>query len=64
MKLTIYHGASQPFKAVGKNQCNLLDFAFNYPTWHSFKDDKETLNAVNTLVKNKVIVLNKFNQFK
>lgn len=64
MKLTIYHGTETPFKAVGKNQCNMLNFAFKYPTWHSYTSDKPTINALNALVKNGSIITNEFDQFK
>ena len=49
MKLTIYNGSAKPMIAIGKNQCNLLDFAFKYQTWHSFKNDKPTLHTINRL---------------
>lgn len=46
---TIYHGKANPIKAVGKNQCNLLDFAFKYKGWHTYKQDKATKAAVTAL---------------
>lgn len=49
MKLTIYHGHATPLVAVGANQCRLLDFAFKYPGWHSFKRDRATLRALSRL---------------
>ena len=49
MKLTIYYGGAKPMIAIGKNQYNLLDFAFKYPQWHSFKNDKATIHAINRL---------------
>ena len=65
MKLTIYHGTKTPFKAIGKHQCNLLDFAFKYPTWHSYNEKcKATKKAIDKLVSNNVIILNSYNQFK
>lgn len=64
MKLTIYHGTVTPFVAIGKNQCNLLDFAFRYPEWHSYSNDNKTLNAINGLIKRGCIVINQYNQFK
>ena len=64
MKLVIYHGTITPFKAIGKNQCNLLDFAFRYQKWHSYSNDKPTLNAVKALVARNCIVVNQNNQFK
>lgn len=44
--LTIYAGQSRPLKARGKNQCRLLDFAFRFPGWHSYKPDRSTLQAL------------------
>jgi len=64
MKLTIYHGTKIPFVAVGKNQCNLLNFAFKYPNWHSYKTDKATITALNGLLKHHAIVINDNGQFK
>jgi hypothetical protein len=64
MKLTIYHGTEKPFVAIGKNQCNMLDFAFKYPKWHSYSNDKPTLNALKALVSKGCIITNDFNQFK
>lgn len=64
MKLAIYHGTVTPFVAIGKNQCNLLDFAFRYPEWHSYSSDNKTLNAINGLIKRGCIVINQQNQFK
>lgn len=64
MTLTIYHGTALPFKAIGKNQCNLLNFAFKYQSWHSYSKDKPTLKALNALVEKGVLVINEFEQFK
>jgi hypothetical protein len=64
MKLAIYHGTVTPFIAIGKNQCNLLDFAFRYQKWHSYNSDKPTLKAVHGLIKRGCIVINSNNQFK
>lgn len=64
MKLTIYHGTIKPFIAIGKNQCNLLDFAFKHKCWHSYTNDRKTLSAIHGLLKRKCIVINKYNQFK
>jgi hypothetical protein len=65
MKLTIYHGTNEPFIAIGKHQCNLLDFAFKYPTWHYYNEScKATKKAIDKLISNNVIILNSYNQFK
>ena len=64
MKLTIHHGSNKPFKAIDKNQCNLLDFAFKYPQWHTHSNDKSTLKAILALQSNGHILLNTFGQFK
>lgn len=63
MKLAIYHGKATPLVAVGKHQVNLLDFAFKYPTWHSYTDDKATLRAIAGLTKRGSIITNQHNQF-
>jgi hypothetical protein len=52
MKLTIWYGSQTPMVAIGKNQVQLLGFAEKYKGWHTFKQDKATRNAINTL-KNK-----------
>ena len=44
--LTIYAGQTRPLKARGKNQCHLLDFAYRFPGWHSYKTDRPTLQAI------------------
>lgn len=64
MKIAIYHGKEKPLIAVGKNQVNMLEFAFKYPTWHTFSDNTTTRKAVAGLVKRGAIVVNEFNQFK
>ena len=64
MKLAIYHGTATPFVAIGKNQCNLLHFAFNYQSWHSYSNDNKTLNALKGLLKREAIIINEHNQFK
>ncbi len=62
--LTIWHGLSTPIKAVGRHQVKLLDFAHRYPTWHSYSTDRDTLRAVNSLVKKGCLITNEFGQFK
>lgn len=47
--LTIYYGKTEPIKAVGKHQCRLLEFAYNYRGWHTFARDKTTLKAIEGL---------------
>lgn len=64
MKLTIYHGAARPFVAIGKNQCNVLDFAFKYQGWHSYSKDKPTMQALNALIKRGCLIVNQYEQFK
>ena len=65
MKLAIYHGTIKPFLAIGKHQCKLLEFAFNFPDWH-YWDEKcnDTKRALLALNKKGVIIINEFNQFK
>jgi hypothetical protein len=64
MKLTIYHGKQKPFKAVGKNQVNMLSFAFKYPTWHCHATDRATINALQRLTDKGVLIVNDYGQFK
>jgi hypothetical protein len=64
MKLAIYHGTVTPFVAIGKNQCNLLDFAFRHQKWHSYSNDRPTLTAVDGLIKRGCIITNANKQFK
>lgn len=64
MKLIIYHGTKTPFIAIGKNQCNLLDFAFRFQNWHSYAKNAASIRAINGLLKRGAIVINEFNQFK
>jgi hypothetical protein len=63
MKLIIYHGKTTPIKAVGVNQCRLLAFAYKYPGWHTFKNDRATVNAVSRLAQKGYLMLS-IDQFK
>ena len=64
-KVTIHIGRNKPLTAVGKNQVKMLQFAFEYPTWHSFRADDATLRAVNGLLKRGSIQVNdRFDMFK
>jgi hypothetical protein len=62
--LTIYHGTSQPIKAIGKHQVNLLGFAHKYKGWHSFAGDAITRKTVKTLEKKGYLEVNQFEQFR
>ena len=62
--MKIYHGKIEPLTAMGKHQTNLLMFAYDNPTWHTYKNDKRTINAINGLLKRKSIIINEYNQFK
>lgn len=64
MKLTIFDGSITPFVAIGKHQCNLLDFAYKYPSWHYHGTDKSTMRALNGLIARNCIVINEHNQFR
>lgn len=44
--LTIYYGAYQPIKAIGKNQVKVLTFAEKYRGWHTFANDRATKQAI------------------
>lgn len=58
--LRIYHGSEKgPLTARGSNQCNLLDFAFRFQTWHTYREDKATLRAVQGLEKRGSIIVNR-----
>lgn len=46
---TIFYGAAKPIKAVGVNQCRVLEFAEKYKGWHTFKQDRATVRAVRAL---------------
>lgn len=45
MKLTIHYG-KRPLVAYGRNQCRLLQFAFDHRGWHTYKNDQTTRRAV------------------
>jgi hypothetical protein len=64
MTYTIYYGKKEPLKAVGKHQINMLMFAEKYQGWHSYSEDKTTLNALNGLLKRKAIIINDNKQFR
>jgi hypothetical protein len=64
MKMTIYCGKEKPLTAIGKNQCDMLDFAYTYPTWHYHSENSADIKAVVGLVKRGSIVLNEYDQFK
>lgn len=52
MKLTIYYGKEEPAMFVGKNQCKLGEFAYEFRGWHSYKpNDRATVRAIKSLVK-------------
>jgi len=63
--ITIYHGTEKPFRAVGKHQCNLLEFAFNHQCWHTFSKDQTTKKAIDGLERRGAIVVDrKLSMFK
>lgn len=47
--LTIYYGAAKPIRATGAHCVRLLSFAEKFRGWHTFKQDRATRNAVNSL---------------
>ncbi len=49
MKLAIYYGGPKPLVAYGRNQCHLLQFAFNNRGWHTIGRDRATKQAVRGL---------------
>ena len=46
---TIHHGTAKPMRAIGANQCRLLQFAEKFPGWHTFKQDRATVRAIKAL---------------
>ena len=48
---TIFYGAEKPIKAVGKNQCRILDFAERFRGWHYMRDDRGSVAAYRSLEK-------------
>ena len=54
MVLTIHYGR-QPLRAVGHHQCRLLQFAFEYRGWHSYKQDRATTRAVQGLHRRGIV---------
>lgn len=48
---TIFYGAEKPIKAVGKNQCRILDFAERYRCWHYMRDDRGSKVAYKALAR-------------
>lgn len=63
MKLTVFDGTGKPKRAVGPHQCRLLQFATEYPGWHSFRQDRVTRRAVEGLKRRGAIVV-KGDQFR
>jgi len=60
--MRIYTGRAQPFTARGSNQINLLDFAFKFQTWHTYKNDKPNLRAIEGLERRGSIIVNRQTQ--
>jgi hypothetical protein len=61
--LTIFYGAPKPFKAIGKHQVNLLDFAYRYKGWHSINPkDRNAMRAMKALERKGylLVIENKF----
>ena len=58
--MRIFYGSEKgPLTARGSNQVNLLDFAFRYPTWHTYREDKPTLRAIQGLEARGSIIVNR-----
>lgn len=49
--MTIFYGANKPIKAIGKHQVKALDFAYRFPCWHTYSQDKATKRAILALAK-------------
>lgn len=55
--LVIYFGGNTPAKARGKNQCNLLRFAFDNPGLHSYNPKcRATKRAIINLVDKQILI--------
>ena len=54
------------YKAIGKHQCAILDFAFKHKfKWHSFNmEDKAVRKAVIKLVEKGALISNIYGQYK
>ena len=47
-----------------QNIIDLWKFCKKYPNkWHTFKTDKDTKSAINSLLKLRIVKINEFNQF-
>lgn len=47
--LQIFDGSGRTLKAVGKHQCNLLEFAEKYRGWHTYARSRTTQRAIDGL---------------
>ena len=45
-------------------QRTALKFAFNYPNWHGFTNDRKTVEAICGLHNCGLVIVNKHNKFK
>ena len=57
--VTLHYGGKSPIVAIGKNQVNLLDFAFRFKCWHTYKKDRATLRAINALEKKGCLIVDR-----
>lgn len=58
--LRIFYGSEKgPLTARGSNQVNLLDFAFKFPFWHTYREDRPTLRAIQGLEARGSIIVNR-----
>lgn len=64
MKLAIYYGKPKPATAVGKNQCRLLGFAFEYKCWHYLPTDRPGKRAIQGLLRRGSIEVNDCGQYR
>lgn len=62
--LTIWHGREKPMRAIGRNQCRLLQFAESYRGWHSAAKDRATQSAMRALSSKGYLETNEFGQFR
>ena len=62
MKYTIWHGKAKPIVAIGVNQVKLLRFAEKFQGWHSFKNDRATMQAIAGLERKGCLEVDEINQ--
>jgi hypothetical protein len=57
----VFYGAAKPLTAVGKHQVAMLEFAAEYPGWHSYYPNPQTLRALAGLERRGSVFVNREN---